>query len=408
MKDKAATADGLPIYAEPRPAMRGPYLIRNPRAARLIGMLDALLAFRHRRCAQPSVPAQPRRILLADWTHLGNILLALPTLRFLRTTFPHAELGFVAGNWARQILEGTGLCDHLHVVDHFRMVRAPGDRLGKLRRYLAMRRQAVSELRALGYDIAIDLNAHFPAASPLFYAAGIPVRVGFTSGGFGPLLTHPVRWVQAPRPASDYPRDLLHALWPMLDMPAGALTPCYPGQPRSALPSELSARPYAVMHMGAGAPCKEWPEDNWAKVARALVDHGQRLILAGSGAREADRIRRVAAGFSPQRVTAAADQAWADYVALIAHAAHVICLDSSSAHIAAAFAVPTTAIYPGLNDLVQWGPCNLNARVLTTPVGCAPCYRNAGCAAMACIRGVTPQQVIDSVLSALEKADRAS
>lgn len=381
--------------------MRGRYLIRNPRSARIIGAVDAGLALWRLGRRPPSVPERPRRILVADWAHLGNVLLGLPMLRVLRASFPGAEIGFLTGSWSRFVIEGTGLYDHLHLADHFIMSRAPLDRLAKIRRYAAMRRRALAELRTVGYDVAIDLSCHFPPVSPVFYAAGIAVRAGFTSGGFGPLLTHPVAFAHASRPISDYPRDLLRALWPGLPVASDALAPCYPSHPRGKLPARLMTRPYIALHLGSGAPHREWPEESWAATAAALAADGHSLVLAGSGAREAERVRRVAAVVPPTAATIFVDQSWPDYVAMIAHAAHVICLESSSAHVAASFKVPTTAIYPGLNDPVQWGPFNPRARVLTMPVGCAPCYRRAGCEAMACIRGVTPEMVVAAVRTAL-------
>jgi ADP-heptose:LPS heptosyltransferase len=387
----------LPLFAEPRPAMRGRYSIRNPRVASIMALIDASLNIWRMGRAAPVVPVEPRRILVADWTHLGNVILALPALRVLRASFPRAEIGFLTGSWACPVLEGTDLFDHLHIVDHFMLNRAPGSRLSKLRRYEDMRRKALTEIRKGDYDVAIDLGSHFPPVSPLFFAARIPVRVGFTSGGLGPLLTHRVTWVQESRPISDYPRDLLRALWPEMTLADDAFAPCYPGHPRTPLLHPLQEGRYIVVHMGTGAVHKEWPDENWIAVVTALAQSGLQLVAVGSGKREVERANRVAAALPLGVITLVMNRPWAEYVGVIARAKHLICLDSSSAHVAAAFAVSTTAIYPGIVDSGQWGPWNPNARMLTAQVGCSPCYLNSGCAAMACIRGVTPEQVINAV-----------
>jgi ADP-heptose:LPS heptosyltransferase len=388
-------------FAEPLPAMRGRYMIRNPRSARIILALDGLLELsQHWQRRRPLVPTRPQRILVSDWTHVGNILLALPTLHLLRTFFPEAEIGFLTGSWARMVIEGTGLCDHLHLIDHFRLSRSSLDGLGKMRRYLSMRSQTITELRQRSYDVAIDLSSHFPPVSPIFFAADIAVRAGFTSGGFGPLLTHPVTWVHARRPMSDYPRDLLVALWPQQEIAADALLPCYPGHPRAPLPAELRGFSYTLVHMGTGAVLKEWPEEHWMVLMDALVSEGLHLVFAGAGARERDRAVRLAGRLPAGAATLLIDRPWPEFVAVVAAATHVICLDSSTAHLAAAFGVATTSLYSGMTDIAQWGPVNPRARVLANPVGCAPCYRSGGCEAMACIRGVTPDQVIDAVHAA--------
>lgn len=88
-------SQGLPFFAEPRPAMRGRYLIRNTRSAGIISAVDTLLALWNPNRSPPVAPPQPRRILVAEWAHLGNVLLALPALRLLRASFPGAEIGFL-------------------------------------------------------------------------------------------------------------------------------------------------------------------------------------------------------------------------------------------------------------------------------------------------------------------------
>jgi ADP-heptose:LPS heptosyltransferase len=391
----------LPSFAEPRPAMRGRYFIRNRRAASIMAFIDASIDLLHIGRVPTVAPVQPRRILVANWAHLGDVILALPTLRVLRANFPKAEIGFLGGSWACAVLEATGLVDHLHVVDHFMLNRAPSSRLSKFRRYVEMRRQALTEIRSKDYDVAIDLSSHFPPVSPLLSAARVPVRAGFTSGGLGPFLTHRVTWVQKSRPMSDYPRDLLHALWPNMLLAEDALAPCYPGHPCVPLPDSLRGRSYLVIHMGTGAVHKEWPDQNWIEVATALAQSGLQLVAVGSGKREVERANRVAAALPSGVITLVMNRPWAEYVGIIARATHVICLDSSSAHVAAAFSVATTAVYPGIVDPGQWGPWNPKARMLTAPVGCSPCYRNVGCGAMTCIRGVTSEQVIRTVRNAI-------
>jgi hypothetical protein len=118
-RDRAVKLGVMPVFGKPRPAMRGRYLIRSARSALIMAVIDTLLDLLNIGRTLPVVAAQPRRIVVADWTGLGNVLLALPTLRLLRSIFPDAEIGFLTGSWARDVLEGTGLYDHLHLVDHF-------------------------------------------------------------------------------------------------------------------------------------------------------------------------------------------------------------------------------------------------------------------------------------------------
>ena len=93
---------------------------------------------------------------------------------------------------------------------------------------------------------------------------------------------------------------------------------------------------------------------------------------------------------------------WDEFAALVAEAAHVVCLESSTSHLAAAFRIPSTVIMPATNDPVQFGPTNDQARILTFPTPCAPCFRSLGCDHMACIRRVSVAEAREAVLSRLE------
>ena len=154
-----------------------------------------------------------------------------------------------------------------------------------------------------------------------------------------------------------------------------------------------SGERYWVVHMGAGAAFKEWPETKWQILLTMLLKRGVRLLLTGSGVRERERIDRVVADIGSAGIRLFTDRPWAEFVAAVARAERVISLDSSIVHVAAAFGVPTTALFTGMHDLREWRPASDVCDVVMTPVGCAPCNRR-DCAEMVCIRGITPNDVM--------------
>ena len=384
-------------YATPRPLMRGGYLVRSARAVTFLRLVDfgSRLLSPWRR-GKPAVPARPKRILVANWAHLGDMLLSLPTLAALRRQFPDAEIDLLASRSGHLAARGTGLFDQVHLVEHFVLNRSGIGRIAKLKGYLSDRQRFIAAARARPYDVAIDLYSNFPPASPLFWRCGIPVRCGFTSAGFGPLLTHPTPWRYQDKSVSRYGRDLLATLWPVGTEDGMAFRPCYPGQPRLA-PADVgmaAGSDYIVLHPGSGAPTREWPEEKWCELVRRLGSGPRRVVLCGTGPREGARVARLAACAGNDSASTFLDRSWDEFVALVARARCVICLESSAAHLAAAFRVPTVAIFTGTNEHRLWGPDNVQARVLSAPTACAPCHR-AGCDAMACVRHVTVAAVIE-------------
>lgn len=384
--------------------MRGPYLVRHSLKAAAIAVRDGLLLL----LAPGSrpVPDAPRRILLANWGHLGDVVTTLGLAAMLRARFPDATLDMVVGSWGAAPARASGLFDTLHLIDHAAINRSDASRQVKRARYASTLAAALPAIRAAAYDVAIDCYPFHPPAHPLFQRAGIPVRTGFTSGGYGPRLTHPVRWTDASQPIASHYRALLVALWPGDDWSMDDLRPRTSAD-RLARPDDLAA-PYIVLHPGAGAAYKDWGSDRWQALAALLRGHPHtqnlRLVVTGAGAGEVAVARRLAEAV-PGILDLAGRADWSMFEAVLAHADLVLCPDTVTAHLAARFDTPVLAIFTGANDPYQWGPYSQGGHVMVQDVACAPCNR-AGCAAMACIAGTTPDQVLQQVITILGAPDQ--
>ena len=155
-------------YPAPRPSMRGRYLIRNRLAASFMGALD--LVFDNLLSTNAPAPRNPRRILVCNWAHLGDVLLTLPAVDWLQERFPKAELGFLGGSWASPILADVGArFSQVHIIDHFNLSRS-GDLAERLRQHRHSAAIAIADIRRAGYDMAIDFYPFFPAPVSAFGA----------------------------------------------------------------------------------------------------------------------------------------------------------------------------------------------------------------------------------------------
>ena len=98
--------------------MRYGYLVRSNKALLTLLAIDSALRLaRHPR--RTAVCASPKRILVSNWAHIGDVVTSLPTLRSIRENFPDAEIGLLVGRGSRLVVEGSGLYDNLHIIDHF-------------------------------------------------------------------------------------------------------------------------------------------------------------------------------------------------------------------------------------------------------------------------------------------------
>jgi ADP-heptose:LPS heptosyltransferase len=388
-------------YPAPLAPMVGHYLVRKKYVAAGISVIDA--------CCSVFAGSEPRGVALGDASlhsilisqcgHLGDLIMTLPALHWIRRNRPQLKIGLVVGSWAKPMLHGIAeLYDACYFADHFMLDRSDRSLKDKLARHRSSWRTAAVEIRQDRHDAAIECFPFLPNSIPLLRACGIPVRVGFTCGGFGPLLTHKAVWRHASRPFLDYPRDLLRLLFTdgSLDRPFQAYYPAPAIAPTSPRP------PYVVVHTGTGNPTREWQESRWTELVRELTIRPTTVVLAGAGPRERERAARIANTVGGGVVNLCDKLSWDEFAALVAGAAHVVCLDSSTCHLAASFRIPSTVIMPATNDPLQFGPASDQARILTFPTPCAPCFRSMGCDQMACIRRVSVAEATEAVLGRLE------
>ena len=110
-----------------------------------------------------------------------------------------------------------------------------------------------------------------------------------------------------------------------------------------------------VVHVGAAAPARRWPEDRFSVVARWAADRGYPVVLTGS-LQEVSLARRVQrlAGLSADAVRAG-ETDLAQLAALVASARLVVSGDTGMAHLASAYGTPSVVLF-GPTPPARWGP----------------------------------------------------
>jgi ADP-heptose:LPS heptosyltransferase len=374
-------------FPSPNAPMVGPYLARRSRSALVFRAID--IACKLAPVKPQEAASEPHSVLVSQGGHLGDLIMTLPMLHWLRVNRPNARIGLLVGSWSKPMLPSISeLYDQVHFADHFMLNRSNLSRFAKIKEHRRTWKSAAEDLRRAGYDLAFEAFPFFPNNIPLLRASGIPTRVGFTSGSWSPLLTRCVAWTHAPRHVSDYPRDLLRALFSDENLKA----PFSAYYPRSSANIQPVEGEYVVVHTGTGNAIREWDERRWCELVDRLLASGERVVLAGAGRTEAERSSRIAE-MNRGALNLTNKLSWDEFVGLIANAKHTICLESSSAHLSASFGRPTTTIMPGINMAAQLGPYGPHAAAVTHPTPCAPCYLTLGCDAMSCIRDVSVTDV---------------
>ena len=395
----------------PGSPLRGRYLVRNPLWNAWLHVHDFLLGVfvgRPPRAAWTQAEiSTPRRILIAIGGHLGDAVIASTLVSRVAQAYPNAEIGLLSGSWSRQVLHSHARVRWTHVMDHWKLNRRGGSLFARWRICRKSAGRALAEIRTIGYDVAIDLAAYYPNSARLLWRAGIPVRVGYESGGGGPLYTHPVRW----EPRDHVWQEHVELLARLTATNGDGVSATYELPPipstatRGAREKLVAAgfredadkvkEGYVVVHMGAGHVRKEWPIENWRTVVRELVSSGFRVALTGAGAEERAVAQRVAR--SVAHCMDLTDQLdWNEFRAVIAGARAVLSVDTVAMHLAAAAGRPCVALMTGMDVPERWAALGKQVTILSERVRCSPCYRSQGCADMACIRGISPASAVSA------------
>ncbi|MBX3402825.1 MAG: glycosyltransferase family 9 protein [Phycisphaeraceae bacterium] len=300
-----------------------------------------------------SHPRQPLRLLVVCPSWLGDVVMATPALRRLRSALPGAFIGGLVRPGLDELLAGTDFFDEVHIA------RAQG---------IMGPKRVASQVRGRGYDTALLLTNSFSTAL-VTRLAFIPRRVGYDRDGRGMLLTDRLAPERSPRggyvpvPMVEY---YLRAAESVLgEKPEGAEAGRHRGMrlelavtPEQDAAAERvlragdldGSRPIAIINPGANNEAKRWPAERFAQVAAHLASRAMDIAINGSPA-ERDLAALVAA--EARRLAPAANIAELPALGItigalkgvVRRAAVVLTNDTGPRHIAAAFGVPTVTLF---------------------------------------------------------------
>lgn len=339
---------------------------------------------------------------------IGDTVMATPTLRALRQTYPAATIDAVIKPAVFPTLDGCPWLDHRILFD-------PRSQL-KQHRTPAL----LHDLRANPYDLALILPNSFRSAL-LAWLGKCRQRVGYARGGRGWLLSERVapsrdRWGRfVPVPAVDaYLRLARRVGCKVATMRLELFTT--EADERAAdrawldlgLPDDS---PVVCLNTGgAFGPAKSWPVEHFATLARRLANEAivDCLVLCGPNEREA--ARSIVGRAAHPRVVSLADQPLGIGLskACVRRSALLVTTDSGPRHFAAAFGVPVVSLF-GPTHIAWTRTYHPLAIHLQQPVPCGPCQKGI-CPQRhhRCMTELDPERVFTAVMRLLSRRAIAS
>ncbi len=318
-----------------------------------------------------------KKIFVADRASLGDTLLATPTLRAIKETYPDSRTIMMASPAARDILEGHPFVDEL-------LLYEKGDSVFPIIKKI---------WRA---DLALILDFHY--RSSLFaWLACIPRRIGrgtkkksfLTDQVLGTPNTH----------TYEVENTLAVARYAGIDTTNTQLimAPCHEQEKQHvkqllmknkvdlSMQSMIVLAPYSLSYL------KDWPEEYYQELIDFLVLHQFVVVIVG-GKEHRERAEKFTGSLNMVGLMNIRETTY-----LISLAELVVCGCTSVLHFAATTNTPQIAIY-GPTTPVQWAP-RKNCTAMTKNLPCSPCY-NTGQECRddkLCVRQITPIEVCAAV-----------
>jgi ADP-heptose:LPS heptosyltransferase len=383
---------------------------------------DTSASLRPEGAVQLRLPAAAR-VLVVKTAGIGDLLLAVPALRSLRTAYPDATIDLLTTPGAAPLLRDSPLVNRLLLVnkvafDYPRDVaRAPWRAAGLV--------ALVARLRMHRYDAVVlmhHLTLPFGRAKyrALLWATGAPIRVGLDNG-HGSFLSVRV---------ADEGFGARHEARYMLDLAAALGAPPSPTLFGASLadlgwsaahdsPSDStlsdSARPLIALHPGSGtySVARRWPLERWVELAQALHSEcGASIALIG-GPDEREVAEQCAArlGTVSWVRLMPAQISLRGLAGALAQCDLLVGNDSLPAHLAAVASTPVVAVF-GPSNHRAWAPLPSRegafVAVVRQELPCSPCFyvghglgTPQGCAARTCLTTLPIAAVLSQARAAL-------
>ncbi|MDO9166761.1 MAG: glycosyltransferase family 9 protein [Rhodoferax sp.] len=375
----------------------------------------------------PSLPHEPRHILVILLSEMGSVVLAGPMFATLRQRYPSATVHVLQLKKNQEVAALLGLAkpEHLHALDDSAGLGLLGD----------IWRVSMT-LRRLPLDAVIDCELFSRISSLMSYLSGAPLRVGFTphtqEGLYrGSYINRAIPYnpyqhiskqflslVDA-LDADSMPRNKAAAIRELpsdtqLAVPfAAAELQAYRHKMLADHPA-LAGRKVVLIYAGGGIlPERAWPAAHYAQVARGLCQAGHAVGLIGlrdDAQLARDLLTQIRSEFCVDLT--GYTRSIRELLMLFHGSDLLITNDGGPGHFASLTPIRTMVFF-GPETGRLYGPLGSRAQVLESGLACSPClsaynHRETFCDGdNQCLKRIAADPVLADALTALTQPSQA-
>jgi len=303
---------------------------------------------------------------------------------------PHCRIAFLATPTAGNLLETNPYLDQLIVYD----------KRGSHAGMSAMVRLA-RRLRQQKFELALLPHRSLRSAI-LAWAAGIPVRIGFSRAPGAFLYTHRVPYGKT---VHEVERNL--ALLQATGGRADGLQPeVFPDSFDRARVDELlrgveGGRPLLGLAPGSIWPTKRWTPQGFSEVGATAVRELEAAVVTIGGVEDQGLAAEVCAAIGSKAISAAGRLTLRQSAELIRRCRVLVCNDSAPLHLGVAMGTPVVAVFGPTVTRFGFGPLGKAHAVVERDLPCRPCGIHGGrtcpIGTHECMTGISAAEVYRAV-----------
>ncbi len=343
------------------------------------------------------------RILIVKLSAIGDVVQALSVLAALRKKFTSAEIDWVVGEAASDLLVSHPMLDDIIIYPRRRL----GELSKKIHTYPALFAELAKftkKLRRKSYDIILDLQGLLKSGLITCFAHG-QRKIGFAGGREMSSLFLSEKLPPYDRDEHAVKRYLRLASYLGADESEPEFPLFWGREEREKVGRILREKkiqdPFFCLIPGTVWKTKQWIPEGFARVADFIVSelNGTAVVVGGAGDKRLYHEIQERSTKSIVDLTGQTDLC--TLAALFKRASCAITTDTGPMHLAAATGIPVVALF-GPTAPWRTGPYGKGHRVIHLGLPCSPCF-NRQCDNRACMTGITPDQVIDGVRKVLQR-----
>lgn len=345
-----------------------------------------------------------KKILILNFTRIGDLIQTSPLLAGLKEEFPGCHITLAANVSFAGICKNLPCIDEMKIFDPKQFIHADGGQTSITDVYFYLD-NFMMQLAAEEFDMLINLS-HSNLTAIMGRLLNIADVRGIASDGEGNKVVNDP-WLVYFSSLLSFRRYNTFNLVDIYQLGGGVKPKGRGLSIDSAEPERLAAPLLAelgvtagerLIGIQAGASMKErrWPSANFAKSADILARRWNAKVVLLGAAAEKELVDEVSAAMEAPHINLAGKTSLEQLIGVVKRCTVLVTNDTATMHIAAAAGTPIVALFLVHAYGFETGPYCEKAILLEPEIPCFPCLHSSTCPHYACLDYVTAEMVADA------------